>query len=226
MRLTTRLPTLLFAAALCVAGVARPALAAPPALTAEEFKLWKDYVAALEDERVQKIPEKKRMGAIARNFKVKEKDLAAAVAKGEKEGADAGKASEAEVRALLEASDLKGRITELRVDDSESHVVTYLAWKNSNGAKLEEEASLAALLVARGAPITSTVAVWALDASSGRKVFEAKIAAGAAGKFQENRISMFAQARYIRQFEDVRNAYKGNPPTDAAPATTPPTARN
>ena len=49
MRLTTRLPTLLFAAALCVAGVARPALAAPPALTAEEFKLWKDYVAALED---------------------------------------------------------------------------------------------------------------------------------------------------------------------------------
>lgn len=226
MRLTTRLPTLLFAAALCLAGVARPALAAPPSLTAEEFKLWKDYVGALSDERVQKIPQKQRMAAIARNFKVKEKDLAAAVAKGEQEGPGAAKASEAEVRALFEASELKGLVTELRVDDTESHVVTYVAWKNSNGGKLEEEASLAALLVARGAPITSTVAVWAVDAASGRKVFEAKIAAETAGKFQEKRIPMFAQARYIRQFEDVRNAYKGTPPTDAAPATTPPTARN
>lgn len=190
-----------------------PAKAAPPALTAQEFKLWKEYTAALQDERVQKIPEKKRMKAIADNFKVKEKELADAVAKGEQLGGGAAKASEDEVKTSLEAGALKGRIVEVDVDDSQSHVVTYVSWKNDDGAKLEEEAALVALVAAKGAPITSTVAIWALDAKSGRRVFEAKISAESASKFVEARLAMFASARYIKQFEGVKNAYKGTPPT-------------
>jgi hypothetical protein len=163
---------------------------------------------------VQKIPEKKRLAAIAKNFKVPEKKLQAAVDKAAPVAETAGKDSEAEVRALLETSDLKGRIEEVRVDDSEGHVVTYVAWKNEKGEKLEEEASLAALLAARGAPITSTIALWSTDAASKQKVFEAKISAEAAGRFSQERIPMFASARYIRVFENVRNAYKGTPPSN------------
>lgn len=215
--ITPSLSALALTLSFVVASHASLAHAEPPRLSAEEFKLWKDYTLALEDERVQKMPENKRMGAIAKNFRVKEADLRKAVEKGETEGPQAAERSKATVETLVGASDLKGRLGELRVDTSEGHVVTYLSWTNLDGQKLEEEAALAAHLAAKGAPISSTIALWATDAASGRKVFEAKISAQAASKFQENRIAMFAQARYIRQFEDVRNAYKGTPPVDVAP---------
>lgn len=205
-----------FASAL-VLGAAAPALAEAPPLSAHEFKLWKDYVFALEDERVQKLPEKKRLGAIAKNFRVKEKELQSAVEKGQQYGAAVAKIGEADVRALLDVSALKGRVKELKVDDTVSHVVTYVAWTNTNSDKLEEEACLAALLAAKGAPVTSTVAVWAVN-PAGRKVFEAKISAASASRFMEARLGMFAATRYIRQFEDVKNAYKGTPPDDTKPA--------
>lgn len=193
--------------------VAPRALAAAPDLTAEEYKLFHDYQAALTDERVTKLPEKKRLAAIAKNFKTTEKVLAAAVAKGEKAGADVAKSCETETRGRLDSGALKGRVREVNVDASAAHVVTYVSWTNENGDKLEEEAAVAALAAAKGSPISSTIAVWAVDAT-GRKVFEAKISAGAAGRFNEERIPMFASARYIKQFEDVKNAYKGTPPAN------------
>lgn len=194
-----------------VLAAGRLASAAAPALSAEEFKLYKEYLAALDDDRVKAMPEAKRLAAIAKNFKVPEKVLAAAIEKG-KAHPDAAKQGEAEIRALAEASTLKGLLTEVRVDDTEPHAVTYVSWKNLDGAKLEEEASLVALLSAEGAPFASTVALWATD-TAGRKVFEAKIRTEAAAKFNRDRIPMFATKRYINVFEDVRNAYKGNPPT-------------
>ncbi len=190
---------------------ARLAAAAPPDLTAEEFKLYAEYQAALADDRVQKLPEGKRLGAIAKNFKVPEKTLSAAIAKGEKAGPGVAKACEAEARALLEAGALKGLVREVNVDASAAHVVTYVSWTNTDGNKLEEEASAAALAAASGAPITSTVAVWAVD-TAGKKVFEAKISASAASRFKLERIPMFATKLYIKSFEDVKNAYKGTPP--------------
>lgn len=222
--LTNHLPSKLLsslsiATLLAVASFAPAAAAASSMMNADEFKLWKDYVAALEDPRVEKIPEKNRLAAIAKNFKVKQAVLQAAIDKGEKEGATAASDGEKAIHALIAASDLKGRVDSVRLDDSESHVVAYISWKNLEGAKLEQEAALLALLTAKGAPIASTVAIWALDAASGRKVFEAKISARSARKFQERRIPMFASARYIRQFENVRNAYKGTPPTESAPET-------
>ncbi|MFN7135864.1 MAG: hypothetical protein ACK4N5_27615, partial [Myxococcales bacterium] len=68
-------------------------------MTVEEFKLWREYKDALEDERVKKMPENKRLPAIAKNFKVPEKKLAAAVEKGEQHGAEIGKKAEAAIRA-------------------------------------------------------------------------------------------------------------------------------
>src|SRR4051794_16130744 len=54
-RLRSLGPALLAALALVHAA---PAHAAPVAMTADEYKLYKDYLNALTDEKVQKMPEK------------------------------------------------------------------------------------------------------------------------------------------------------------------------
>lgn len=213
---TPVLPILLRSALLVVLAAPVAAQAEPPAFSRDEFKLWRDYQAALRDERVKKIPEEKRVAAIAKNFKVSQKSLTAAIEKGE-QFPNIGATLETEVRSLLEAGALAGKVHEIKVDDTDAHVVTFLAWKNDDPDKLEQEAAIAAIAAARGAPITSTIAVWAVDAATGRKVFEAKISADAAGRFNPDRVPMFA-TRYIRIFENVRNAYKGTPPTEPSPA--------
>lgn len=185
--------------------------AAAPEVTPDEFKLFRDYEAALTDERVQKIPEAKRLAAIAKNFKVKDAVLKAAVDKVQPVSNTLGPRCEAETRKLLEAGTLKGRVREVNADTASGHAVIYVSWTNVDGAKLEEEAATAALAAAKGSSIASTVAVWALD-GAGTKVFEAKISASAASRFNEKRIPDFAAARYINQFEAVKNAYKGTPP--------------
>ncbi len=199
--------------AIGLALTAPRALAAPVSLNADDFKLYREYQDASTDERVQKLPEKKRLAAIAKNFKVSEKRLADVVQKGDAAGSGLAAACEAEVKALLGETPLKGRVGEVSTDASHPHVVTYASWTNEDGAKLEEEAAFVALSAAKGAPISSTIALWAVDAG-GHKVFEAKISADAAGRFNLDRIGMFASARYIKLFEDVKNAYKGTPPAN------------
>lgn len=204
----------LFALALVAAALASPAARASSVdMSADQFRLYKEYQAALTDARVLKLPEAKRLGAIAKNFKVPEKSLQEAVKKGEALGPTVATQCETELRTALDGTNLKGRLGDLRVDAADGHVVTYVEWRNDDGTKLEEEASMVALLASKNAPITSTVALWAKDAS-GRKVFEAKISADAASRFSQDRIAMFARARYIRVFEDVHNAYTGTPPTN------------
>lgn len=206
-------PTLLCATLL----MSSAAFAEPPNISRDEFKLYRDYQAALRDSRVQKMPEAQRLPAIAKNFKVSEKALNDAIKKGE-EYPEIGSAFEEEVRKQLNQGALAGKLHDLKVDDSDGHVVTFVAWKNDNPNKLEEEAAIAAIAAARGAPITSTIAVWAVDSATGRKVFEAKISADAAQGFNPARVTMFASTRYIRIFENVRNAYKGTPPTQPSPS--------
>lgn len=216
--------TFISRALLCTSLLLAPvALAEAPDMSREDFRLYRDYQAALRDSRVQAMPESQRIPAIARNFKVSEQTLRAAVEKGEKYP-EIGNALEAEVRKVIEEGALAGKVHELKVDDSDAHVVTFLAWKNDNPDKLEEEAALAAIAAVRGAPITSTIAVWAVDAATGRKVFEARISADAAERFNPARVGMFASTRYIRIFENVRNLYKGNPPTEPSPTGEPPAA--
>lgn len=190
------------------------ASAAPVPLTAEEYKLYKDYLAALEDERVKKIPEEKRLAAIAKNFRVNEPTLTSAIAKGEQHAEDLAARSEEAIRALIEETPLKGRVFRLEVEAAGGHVIAFIGWNNLEGTKLEEEAAYAAYAASKGAPAASTIAVWANDAGSGQKVFEAKVSGSAAAKFNKDRVGMFA-SRYIRVFEDVRNAYKGTPPEPA-----------
>ncbi len=195
----------LFAAAL-LASIAPAARAACEGLTREEYKIWHDYKDALEDERVKKMKEKQKKPAIAKNFGISVKVLDAAIKKGDAAGAALPKQCEETSRAALTGTPVAERLLSLSVDSTSSHVVTYVSWRARKPADLEEEAALLAMKLAKASPITSTVALWAED-DQGKKVFEAKIASDAALNFKEERIAEFADSRYMKLFEDVKNSY-------------------
>jgi hypothetical protein len=182
---------------------ASQAQAQPVPLTSQQFKLYRDYQAATHDSRVERLSPDKRIPAIARNFHVSEAQLREAIFLGDRYGTGIEKQSEIEVLKELSLTQLKDRVLEVKVDATDGHVVTYVEWENTDPSKIEEEAAIAAMTAAQGAPISSTIAVWAKD-SSGRKVFEAKIDAIAASHFQASHMVLFAKTRYIRVFEDVR----------------------
>lgn len=183
-----------------------PARAELP-LSAEEFKLWKEYKDALEDARVQKLPEKQRFAAIARNFRVPEKKLKDAVDKGEQHGQGIGKQAEAAIRGALADTEFAPRIKEIKVDTSAAHVISYVHWVADKTEALDKEACLAAARSAKAAPISSTLTIWATDPKDdARKVFEALISSEAAGRINEARVVDFASTRYIKLFEKVKRA--------------------
>jgi hypothetical protein len=184
-----------------------PATAADLPMSVDEFKLWRDYLAALEDPRVQKMPEKQRLPAIARNFKVSEKVLRKAISSGEQHGADMGRLSEEAIRAAFGDTEIGPRIKELRVDASAAHVITYLTWLGERPELLEREACLAAARIQKASPLTSTIKLEVIDPLDGeRKLFEGLISAQNASRIKERSIVDFASTRYIKLFEKVARA--------------------
>ncbi|HCF60786.1 MAG TPA: hypothetical protein DFS52_22645 [Myxococcales bacterium] len=190
----------------CCSLTATSARADELPMTLEQFKLWRDYQDALQDERVQKMPEGKRFGAIARNFKVSEKDLRVAVDKGDKHGESVGKLAEEAIRAALADTELGPRLKTVRVDTSAAHVVTYLVWKAAkpDAFSIDKEVCTAAARARQASPITSTFKFEVRDHISGSlKVFEGLISGSAAGRIRESSIVDFASTRYLKLFEKV-----------------------
>jgi hypothetical protein len=223
------LAVLVGAAGSALAQTAAPAPTVPGAPgvepSAEEWKIYREYLDALEDEQVVKLKPEKRFDAIAKNFArygTSRKELEAAVKKGDAAGRDLPARQQAHLKELLEGSDLKGRLRALSVDDSQAHTVTYVTWRNDAEKMLEQEASLIAATVVEGAPLTLTISMAAEDAG-GKRVFEAKIDADKARTIKKPRIAVF-WTKYIALFDGVKNAYKGDlvgaapPAAAAAPA--------
>ena len=197
---------LLCALAIAFAPAARAA-GGCDGMTPKEYETWRDYQAAIKDPVVLKMKEAKRKPAIAKNFKISLKELEAALKKGDAQGADLPKKCEESSKEGVAGTPLTERVLSLSVDPSTSeHVVTYVSWRARKPAELEEEASLLAFRLARASPLSKTIAMWAED-DQGKKVFEAKILSERALNFKEDRISEFADSRYIRLFEDVKNSY-------------------
>lgn len=191
---------LVAALVLLVPGSAR---GSPIPMTAGQYRLYRSYVTTVASPAVRKLPAARRLAAVARTLRVRESSLREAVKAGDVVGPTIADASRKELRTELEGTILQGRVTDIDVDASTSHVVTYVEWRNIDGERLDGEATTVALVAARAVPITSTIAIWARD-PAGQKIFEAKIGAEVALHFQQERIEMFAHTRYIHMFEDVR----------------------
>lgn len=188
-------------------GVARAALALPVDLSEDEFKLYHQYLDALQDKRVERLKPAQRLPAVARNFHVPVPKLKAVVAKGSKWAtlAAMGEDCEAAIRAAVEGTPLAGRLDQVHVDVGNEHVVTYVSWTADDLDKLEEEAVLLASKVKKAAPISADLRLWAEDAKNKEhKVFDGLITGEAASRFQPARLADFAKTRYIKAFQNLK----------------------
>jgi hypothetical protein len=189
---------------------ALPAAAEDLGITLDEFKMYQHYKNAMEDPRVQKMKPAAQLPAIAKDARYKPKQLEAAVAKGEAAG-DLKAKCEAALTAALEAGELTGKLGKVEADTSDPHAVAYVQWSNENPANLEEEASFAAATSVAACPIISTVQVWAQDKANAKtRVFQALISNSAAQKIKLEKVKDFADTRYIRLFEKVKNVANGD----------------
>ena len=187
------------------------ALATEPVdLTRDEFKMYRHFVQASEDPRVQKMKPESRSAAIAKDAKYRLKDMEKAIVRAEAAG-DFKAKCEANIKEAIAACDLAGSIGKIEVDISEPHAVAYVQWLNENPDKLAYEASVAAALTNRACPILSTIQVWAQDKANAKsRVFQALISSEAAAKINADKAKDFAVTRYLRLFEKVKSVANGD----------------
>lgn len=184
--------------------------ASPVEMTQEEFKMFRQWQKAMKDPRVEQMKPERRNAAIAKDARFKLKEMEKAIEKGEAAG-DLKAACEANIKEALGTGALAARLGTVEVDTDEPHAVAYVQWRNENIAQIEEEASLIAAHVAKQCPVTSTIQVWAQDSANPKtRVFQALISRSAAAKINVARAKDFADTRYIRLFESVKNVARGD----------------
>jgi hypothetical protein len=188
-----------------------PAFAVEPlGLTEDEFKMYRHYTIALTDARVQAMKPDKRVPAIAKDGGFKPKDLESAIQKGEAAG-DLKAKCEANLKDVFAAGQLAGRTGRLEVDTDAAHAVAYVQWFNEEPKNLPVEASFAAARAAEACPIASTITVWAQDKASPKvRVFQALISSTGARRINVDKVQDFAETRYMKLFEKVKNAANGD----------------
>jgi hypothetical protein len=207
-------------AALCSFTLALPSGAKiEPELTRDDFYLYCGYLTELENPKIAKIRSKKAQNKkIARRAKVGVKKLQAAVAKGEQVGAtcdEIGKKYESEAMdALKSQKAFAGRVMmkQFYVDwSTPDHVVIGVTWNGGDKKKLVQEASLLASVLVEAAPIAKTIALRAVNPRAPDKTkdeaiwWEAKISSDRATRIDRERIEDFADRRYIRLFDGVKD---------------------
>jgi hypothetical protein len=188
-----------------------PALAVEPlGLSEDEFKMYRHYKIALADERVQAMKPEKRLPAIAKDAGYKPKELEKAIEKGDGAG-DLKAKCEANLKELFVAGLLAGRTGRLEVDTEAAHAVAYVQWFNEEPKDLPVEASFAAARAAEACPIASTITVWAQDKGNPKaRVFQALISSTGARRISVDKVKDFAETRYMKLFEKVKNAANGD----------------
>jgi hypothetical protein len=109
--------------------------------------------------------------------------------------------------------ELSGRVVVFDIDYSDpSHVIAYVTWMGIDKKKLVEEASLVAAIVAKEAPFVTTIAIRGVDPKAKDKTadtamwFEAKISRDKADRIEKTKIVDYAETRYIRLFDGVKQA--------------------
>lgn len=182
----------------------------PLAVSEDEFKMYQHYKLALADARVQAMKPEARVAAIAKDAGFKPKELAKAIERGEGAG-DVKAICEANLKEIFAKGELAGRVGRLEVDASAAHAVAYVQWLNEEPRTLPIEASFAAARAVEACPIASTVTVWAQDKAAPKtRVFQALISASSARRIKADKVKDYAETRYLKLFEKVKNAANGD----------------
>lgn len=172
--------------------------------------MYRYYLNAIEHPEVKRMRPEARMPAIARDGRFKLPALAEAIRKGEAQG-DVKAPCEARVRTALGQGLLAGRVGRVEADVSSPDAVLYVQWFNADLSQVEEEAAYAAAEAVRACPLVGTLQVWAQQQGApSRRVFQGLVTAERAARFKVEDVADFADTRYLRAFENVRHAGRGD----------------
>lgn len=180
-------------------------------ISKEDYFAAAYYKQALEDPRIQKIKaESKRMAAVAKDIRMKPKELKSALEKVDGLGGDPAELAVSAIKQSLEQTRLKGRVLDVLFNTEEpKHVVVYVRWRGSNTKDVVKEASEIAHAVSAEAPFVSTLSLAAIPpkaaTSSREAVWSAKIGGDRMSSIQPKRIDDYADRLYARLFEVVDN---------------------
>lgn len=182
----------------------------PIALSEGEFRMYQQYRLALADARVQAMKPAMRLNAIAKDAGFNVKELGRAVNRAEAAG-NLKASCEANLKQTFQTGELAGRVGRLEVDTSSAQAITYVQWFNEDTRTLASEASFAAAQAIQACPISSTVTVWAQDKAAPKvRVFQALISSTSAKRIDVAKVKDFAETRYMKLFEKVKNAANGD----------------
>jgi hypothetical protein len=193
--------------------------ATPIELTEDEFKMHQHYELASADPRVQAMKADARLPAIAKDAGWKAKDLQKALERFAAAG-DLKAACEANLKEALAGGELAGKLTKSEVDVSGAAAVIRLEWLNDEPKALLVEASWGAAKASAACAFVSTITVAASDKASRQKTFSALISTASGRRISADKVRDFAEGRYARLFEKVKNAANGDDLSESAPAAT------
>jgi hypothetical protein len=186
-----------------VLGSVQTALAGGPAVSPEEFNLFREYVSARDDTRLEKYNDKAKVKKIARSLGVSGKQLQAAIDKVEPLIDSLQADSEKAIRAALDQTSLKKVILKVEVNLETEHAVAFVKWRCGDPRDHDKEAAYVAWAVSEGADVVKLLGLWCVN-SIDTKLFSGKIARPALGRVNKSGIERFASSRYIRLFEDIK----------------------
>lgn len=182
----------------------------PLGVSEDEFKMYRHYTLALEDARVQKMKPEVRLAAIAKDAGYPLQNLKKAVERAEAAG-DLKAKCEANLHAQLSQSALGAALGRLEVDLGAEHAVVYVQWFNDEPQNLPMEACVAAVQAAQACPIAATIQMWAHDQANPKtRVFQALISTTGAKRIDADKVKDYAETRYLKLFEKVKNAANGD----------------
>lgn len=180
-------------------------------LSKQEYYAAAYYKTALDNPTIQKIKsDDGKLKAVAKDIKMKPKELEAAIAKMDALGGDPAELAASEIKASLASGRLKGKVLDVLLNTEEpKHVVAYVRWQGSTSKDVLKEASEIAHAVSESAPFVSTLSLAAIPptapTTSRDAVWSAKIGADRMSNIQPKRIDEYADKLYARLFEVVDN---------------------
>jgi len=186
-----------------VLGGAHTAFAGGPAVSPEEFSLYREYVIARDDTRLEKYNAKAKIKKIARSLGVSGKQLQAAIDKLDPLIGTLQADTEKAIRAALDQTPLKKVILKVEVNLETEHAVAFIKWRCGDPRDHDKEGAYVAWAVSEGGEVVKLLGLWCVN-SIDTKLFSGKIARPALGRVNKSGIERFASSRYIRLFEDVK----------------------
>lgn len=168
------------------------------------------FQRALEHPKVAKQRSRSRqLAMVARDIRRPKGELSRSVDTLEALGGDPLELAKKAVMAGFKGTRVDGEVLDIILNaDEPRHVVMYVKWRGSRSTAAVKEASTIAAVVAKEAPLVSTLSLAAIHPKAPKdsktSVWSAKIARGSMGRIQESRIESYADRMYQRLFEGVK----------------------